>query len=77
LAIANLEQKEDLSARYYAAWWLGRFRVKEQKAIAILLMALEIEVRVPDQRVIRFDLNNETFIFNGFILTTELTSNTF
>jgi phycocyanobilin lyase subunit alpha len=48
-AIANLQQKEDLGARYYAAWWLGRFRVKRPKAIATLLMALEDEQdRAPD-----------------------------
>ena len=48
-AIANLRQKEDLGARYYAAWWLGKFRVKEPEAIATLLMALEDEQdRAPD-----------------------------
>jgi phycocyanobilin lyase alpha subunit len=48
-AIANLKQKKDLGARYYAAWWLGRFRVKEPEAIATLLMALEDEAdRAPD-----------------------------
>ena len=48
-AIANLKQKEDLGARYYAAWWLGKFRVKEPEAIAALLTALEDEQdRAPD-----------------------------
>ena len=48
-AIANLNQKEDLGARYYAAWWLGKFRVKEEAAIAALLAALEDEQdRAPD-----------------------------
>ncbi len=48
-AIANLKQKEDLGARYYAAWWLGKFRIKESEAIATLLMALEDEQdRAPD-----------------------------
>lgn len=48
-AIANLTQKTDLGARYYAAWWLGKFRVKEPEAIATLLMALEDEQdRAPD-----------------------------
>jgi phycocyanobilin lyase alpha subunit len=48
-AIANLNQKEDLGLRYYAAWWLGRFRVKEDRAIEALLMALEDEEdRAPD-----------------------------
>lgn len=48
-AIANLKQKEDLGARYYAAWWLGKFRIKESEAIAVLLEALEDEQdRAPD-----------------------------
>ncbi len=48
-AIANLEQKSDLGARYYAAWWLGKFRVKENAAITALLNALEDESdRAPD-----------------------------
>jgi phycocyanobilin lyase subunit alpha len=32
-AIAHLQQTEDLSLRYYAAWWLGKFRIREQMAI--------------------------------------------
>ena len=48
-AIANLNQKEDLGARYYAAWWLGKFRIKESAAIAALLAALEDDRdRAPD-----------------------------
>ena len=48
-AIANLKQKEDLGARYYAAWWLGKFRITESEAIATLLIALEDEQdRAPD-----------------------------
>ncbi|HEY9736678.1 MAG TPA: HEAT repeat domain-containing protein [Trichocoleus sp.] len=48
-AIANLRQTEDPSLRYYAAWWLGRFRVKEPAAIAALVDALEDETdRAPD-----------------------------
>lgn len=48
-AIANLQQKSDLGARYYAAWWLGKFRVKEPRAIDALLLALEDESdRAPD-----------------------------
>ena len=47
--IANLNQKEDLGARYYAAWWLGKFRIKEKAAISALLKALEDEQdRAPD-----------------------------
>ncbi|MDJ0586521.1 MAG: HEAT repeat domain-containing protein, partial [Microcystis sp. M49636_WE2] len=33
-AIANIQQREDLGARYYAAWWLGRFRVRQPEAIS-------------------------------------------
>lgn len=48
-AIANLIQKEDLGLRYYAAWWLGKFRVKEDRAIDALLNALQDqEDRAPD-----------------------------
>jgi phycocyanobilin lyase subunit alpha len=48
-AITNLNQKEDLGARYYAAWWLGKFRIKDPEAIAALLTALEDEQdRAPD-----------------------------
>jgi len=38
-AIANLHH-EDLSLRYYAAWWLGKFRVREPAAIDALIAAL-------------------------------------
>ncbi len=41
-AIANLSH-EDLSLRYYAAWWLGKFRVREPAAIDALISALEDE----------------------------------
>lgn len=41
-AIANL-QGEDLGLRVYAAWWLGRFRVKVPEAIDVLIAALEDE----------------------------------
>lgn len=48
-AIANLKQKDDLGARYYAAWWLGKFRIKNAEAVTTLLMALEDEQdRAPD-----------------------------
>ena len=39
-AIANLRH-EDLSLRYYAAWWIGRFRVREPAAIESLIELLE------------------------------------
>ncbi|WP_414753887.1 HEAT repeat domain-containing protein [Anabaena sp. CCY 9910] len=42
LAIANL-QSSDLSLRYYAAWWLGKYRVKEGAAVDGLIAALEDE----------------------------------
>lgn len=39
-AIANLTHP-DLSLRYYAAWWLGKYRVKEAGAVEGLIAALE------------------------------------
>lgn len=39
-AIANLRH-EDLSLRYYAAWWLGKFRVRDAAAVDALLAALD------------------------------------
>ncbi|MBD2470587.1 HEAT repeat domain-containing protein [Nostoc sp. FACHB-145] len=42
LAIANL-QSPDLSLRYYAAWWLGKFRVKKADAVDALIAALQDE----------------------------------
>lgn len=48
-AIINLKQKQDLGKRYYAAWWLGKFRVKEEEAINALVEALTDEKdRAPD-----------------------------
>jgi len=48
-ALANLSQKEDLGLRYYAAWWLGRFRVREPIVVDALLAALDDEAdRAPD-----------------------------
>jgi phycocyanobilin lyase subunit alpha len=48
-AIANIQQTEDLGARYYAAWWLGRFRVRQPEAISALILALQDESdRTPD-----------------------------
>ncbi len=41
-AIANL-QGEHLGLRVYAAWWLGRFRVAEPRAIEVLITALADE----------------------------------
>ena len=41
-AIANL-QHEELGRRYYAAWWLGRFRVNEPAAVDGLILALNDE----------------------------------
>ncbi len=41
-AIANLEGA-DLGLRFYAAWWLGRFRVRETGAVIGLIKALEDE----------------------------------
>ncbi|NEO08645.1 MULTISPECIES: HEAT repeat domain-containing protein [unclassified Moorena] len=39
-AIANLKGN-DQGLRYYAAWWLGKFRVREPLAIDALIAALE------------------------------------
>lgn len=48
-AIANLQQTADPSLRYYAAWWLGRFRVDEPVVIEALAAALEdTDSRSPD-----------------------------
>lgn len=41
-AIANL-QSSDLSLRYYAAWWLGKFRINQPEAIEALIKALTDE----------------------------------
>lgn len=41
-ALANL-RGADLSLRYYAAWWLGKFRVSEPAVVDALIEALEDE----------------------------------
>ncbi|MBF2029047.1 MAG: HEAT repeat domain-containing protein [Oscillatoriales cyanobacterium C42_A2020_001] len=41
-AIANLRH-EDLSLRYYAAWWLGKYQVRDSAAVDALIAALEDE----------------------------------
>lgn len=41
-AIANLESP-DIGLRYYAAWWLGKFRVNSKAAVNGLIAALEDE----------------------------------
>ena len=41
-AIANLESP-DLGLRFYAAWWLGRFKIQEQAAVTKLIQALKDE----------------------------------
>ncbi|MCC5607191.1 HEAT repeat domain-containing protein [Nostoc sp. CHAB 5834] len=47
-ALANLESA-DLGLRFYAAWWLGRFRISEPTAVTALLKALEDEAdRTPE-----------------------------
>lgn len=47
-AIANL-QGSDRGSRYYAAWWLGRFRIHEVAAIKALIAALDDNSdRTPD-----------------------------
>ena len=42
-AIANLRHP-DTSLRYYAAWWLGKFRVHSPEAVEVLLECLTDEV---------------------------------
>ncbi|NES23990.1 MAG: HEAT repeat domain-containing protein [Symploca sp. SIO3E6] len=41
-AIANLKG-EDQGLQYYAAWWLGRFRIREPEVIEALIAALDDE----------------------------------
>ncbi|MFB2923057.1 MULTISPECIES: HEAT repeat domain-containing protein [Aerosakkonema] len=41
-AIANLTHP-DLSLRYYAAWWLGKFQIRTESAVTALIAALEDE----------------------------------
>lgn len=41
-AIGNLRHS-DLSLRYYAAWWLGKFQVRDPAAVSALIAALEDE----------------------------------
>ncbi len=41
-AIANM-YSPDLSLRYYAAWWLGKFRVRDPAAVDALIAALADE----------------------------------
>lgn len=48
-AIANLQQTVDSSLRYYAAWWLGHFKISRSDAIDALLTALvDQSYRSPD-----------------------------
>ncbi len=41
-AIANLSHP-DTSLRYYAAWWLGKFRIRSSEAVTALIEALQDE----------------------------------
>lgn len=48
-ALTNIRQTEDTGLRYYAAWWLGRMRVKTNAAVSALIEALQDEAdRSPD-----------------------------
>ncbi|MEB3177142.1 MAG: HEAT repeat domain-containing protein [Synechococcus sp.] len=40
-AIARLEQRQDPSQRYYAAWWLGRMRSQHPRALPLLVDAVK------------------------------------
>ena len=42
-ALTNLKQRDDLSLCYYAAWWLGKFRIRDAAVIDALIVALEEE----------------------------------
>ncbi|MGD1901506.1 MAG: HEAT repeat domain-containing protein [Geitlerinemataceae cyanobacterium] len=49
IAIADLQQTEDTSRRYYAAWWIGNQRVADLAAREALIAALRDETdRSPD-----------------------------
>lgn len=48
-ALININQTADQGLRYYAAWWLGKMRIRQSDAIAALVVALEDESdRSPD-----------------------------
>ncbi|MEM6255519.1 MAG: HEAT repeat domain-containing protein [Cyanobacteria bacterium P01_D01_bin.156] len=48
-ALVNINQTTDPGLRYYAAWWLGKMRVRQPDAIEALLIALKDEGdRSPD-----------------------------
>ncbi|MEB3312763.1 MAG: HEAT repeat domain-containing protein [Cyanobacteriota bacterium] len=48
-ALINLGQRQDSGLRYYAAWWLGRFRVSSPAALEALILALEDDTeQAPD-----------------------------
>lgn len=48
-ALININQTADPGLRYYAAWWLGKMRIRQSEAITALLLALEDETdRSPD-----------------------------
>lgn len=54
-ALYNLQQTDDPSARYYAAWWIGRFRVNDPVAIDALLIALKDKAIALLVGVIRYE----------------------
>lgn len=48
-ALININQTADPGLRYYAAWWLGKMRIRQPEAIDALLFALDDETdRSPD-----------------------------
>ncbi len=48
-ALININQTADHGFRYYAAWWLGKMRIRRPEAIEALLVALDDETdRSPD-----------------------------
>lgn len=40
-ALININQVTDRGLRYYAAWWLGKMRIRQPDALDALLLALE------------------------------------
>ncbi len=48
-ALININQTADPGLRYYAAWWLGKMRIRQPAALESLLLALEDKTdRSPD-----------------------------
>ena len=55
-AFVNINQTADPGLRYYAAWWLGKMRIRQPKAIDALLLALEMKLIARQTVVIPYDV---------------------